>query len=522
MKKDQRLPRFLILLLAMTAGVLAWQLDRLPARAQQAGVDLTYVHADAVAGAVIMPQRTLKAPQHQYLPIEILSAFGKRDFGIDPLNIQQVVVVVEPPAEGAMPGYGIVIRLDTPYQRDQLAPELLRNHEPATQGGYHFLRSPDPTLPSVFLPDARTIVLATEATLLKMIAGPHEDSHLRRLFRQTGAEHDAVALFSVESVRDQLNAVMAALPQLPAPFAGVSTVPDQLSSIRVQVNLASLQDSVIAMHAVDVEAAQQLQTLINQSLEVGEQMAVAQAMSGMPDSDDPVEQASKDYMQRVMGILFEAIRPQREEEKLVVNLGSQANAANVGILTALLLPAVQAAREAARRAEAANHLKEIALAMHNYHDTYNKLPDVASVDDDGNKLLSWRVHLLPFLGEDELYHQFRLDEAWDSEHNLNLAEQMPIVYRNSNRPIDEKTNFLLPVGEGTMFASEKGPKFANVRDGLSNTIMVVEADAGQAVVWTKPADLEYDAAEPTNGLGNIRVGGFQAALGAVASRLAGG
>src|SRR5262249_46508298 len=75
-------------------------------------------------------------------------------------------------------------------------------------------------------------------------------------------------------------------------------------------------------------------------------------------------------------------------------------------------------RELAKaRRQSINNLKEIALAMHNRHDTYGFLPASAIYSKNGKPLLSWRVELLPFLDQQELYRQFHLDEPWDSEHN---------------------------------------------------------------------------------------------------------
>ena len=83
--------------------------------------------------------------------------------------------------------------------------------------------------------------------------------------------------------------------------------------------------------------------------------------------------------------------------------------------------------DAARRAQSMNNLKQFALAMHNYHDTNGKFPAASSFDKDGKPLLSWRVHVLPYLEQAELYKQFHLDEPWDSEHNKKLIEKMPNV-----------------------------------------------------------------------------------------------
>ncbi|HMP78968.1 MAG TPA: DUF1559 domain-containing protein, partial [Pirellulaceae bacterium] len=98
----------------------------------------------------------------------------------------------------------------------------------------------------------------------------------------------------------------------------------------------------------------------------------------------------------------------------------------------LTLPAVQQVRAAAQRASSQNNMRLIVIAAHNFHETYRRFPAAYSVDEEGQPLLSWRVHLLPFLDNNRLYEQFRLDEPWDSEHNIRLVEQMPDIYRSPN------------------------------------------------------------------------------------------
>ena len=91
----------------------------------------------------------------------------------------------------------------------------------------------------------------------------------------------------------------------------------------------------------------------------------------------------------------------------------------------LLLPAFRSAREAARRAQCTNNLKQIGLAFHNYHEANGCLPPAAITDGSGKPLLSWRVALLPFIEASPLYSRFHLDEPWDSPHNLALLDPMP-------------------------------------------------------------------------------------------------
>jgi hypothetical protein len=74
-----------------------------------------------------------------------------------------------------------------------------------------------------------------------------------------------------------------------------------------------------------------------------------------------------------------------------------------------------------------NNLKQIGIAIHNYHDTNNKMPaDI--VDKDGKAILSWRVLLLPYLEEEPLYKEFKLDEPWDSKTNKALIERIPKTF----------------------------------------------------------------------------------------------
>lgn len=135
--------------------------------------------------------------------------------------------------------------------------------------------------------------------------------------------------------------------------------------------------------------------------------------------------------------------------------------------------------------------------------------------------LSWRVHLLPFMDESVLYEQFRLDEPWDSEHNLALLERMPDAFRGTIRRAGYSTVHL-PICEGSLFTYENA-KLNVVRDGTLNTLSVVVGTPETATEWTRPGFLDIDTSSPTkkavdSGLATV-MGGHPVVLSAGAPKL---
>jgi hypothetical protein len=153
--------------------------------------------------------------------------------------------------------------------------------------------------------------------------------------------------------------------------------------------------------------------------------------------------------------------------------------------------------------------------MHTYADSsQGRLPPPAVLDKDGRPLLSWRVLVLPYIEQNALYQQFRLDEPWDSPHNLSLLPLMPKVYApfdGSRTPEPYTTFYQVFVGKGTAFEGPEGLCLGqDFPDGTSDTFLIIEA--GSAVPWTRPEDLPYDAGKPLPRLGGLFKDTFRAAL----------
>jgi hypothetical protein len=182
------------------------------------------------------------------------------------------------------------------------------------------------------------------------------------------------------------------------------------------------------------------------------------------------------------------------------------------LITSAIEPALLSARQEAQKTASKAHLRQIAVAMQMYEAQNKSLPAPASYDGQGKPLLSWRVHVLPFLGQQKLYEKFHLNEPWDSENNKKLIAEMPDLYQSPMSKLKEKgrTNYLLPTGKDTLFPGREGPKLKDIKNP-AHTILIVEVDDEHAIPWTKPDDLPFDAEKPWTGLKGPYLSGFPAA-----------
>ena len=164
-----------------------------------------------------------------------------------------------------------------------------------------------------------------------------------------------------------------------------------------------------------------------------------------------------------------------------------------GVLVALLLPPIGAAREAARRARCQNNLKQISIALLTYEQANGCFPPAYIADEDGNPMHSWRVLILPYLERPDLYSMYNFDEPWDSPNNQMVADTIISVYSCPSYAGSDllETNYVMIVGPGTVSDGAGTTESADIKDGTSNTIMVVEV-ANSGINWAEPRDLDAE------------------------------
>jgi hypothetical protein len=166
-------------------------------------------------------------------------------------------------------------------------------------------------------------------------------------------------------------------------------------------------------------------------------------------------------------------------------------------------------RHAALRIHSANNLKQIGLAIHNYDEAHGHLPN-NTYAPDGTPLLSWRVHILPYMEYEVLYKKFKLDEPWDGPNNLPLIREIPTPYARPGEAYGRGTLTYYRgfSNAGAVFERRPSGQFISwdsIKDGASNTIFVVEA--GEAVEWTRPDDLDASPDKPFPRMGGLKLRG---------------
>ena len=474
-------------------------------------LDLKYITSLPMAAAIVHPQQLLSAPKIKMLPLEVAQAHVLDRFGFDPWQIEELVLLVtvnlpQPPSSA------FIVRFKAPYDREAVISHLMPLEGEGPNGMPFYCIPGTGQNPNALLVDEKTILAGPPDQLREMLAGREADSPLVERLKKVDAADAFTAVVVLDPVRAPLQAAATQLPPLPPPLQPFLEIPELLAAVETHVRVEPGLELSVVLEGRDADAAAKLAGLVDQAFALGYQFVDGQLASSAERKAAPEEVAAMHYIERMLKLGDANLERQRQEERLALTLKGDAALmpATNGVLIALLLPAVQAAREAARRSQSTNNLKQIGLALHNYHDVFKKLPR-SSFTDEGKPLLSWRVHILPFVEQQQLYQQFHLDEPWHSEHNKALIAQMPTVYKNPNLDPAEvekgRTNYLQPTGEFALFRRDQEATFAQVTDGLSNTIAAVEAT--RTIVWTQPDDLEVDPKQPFADL-NFRPGGFLA------------
>jgi hypothetical protein len=157
-----------------------------------------------------------------------------------------------------------------------------------------------------------------------------------------------------------------------------------------------------------------------------------------------------------------------------------------------------------RLVQCQNNLRQIGLALLQYQQQYDSFPPAYVADAQGRPLSSWRVLILPYLDEQEVYDRFHLDEPWDSLHNIGVSDQFYLGALHCPEAAappagfqKQFTSYVALTGPGTVFPGRVGVRRSQILDGADQTIALVETDQAD-IPWSAPIDLDPRTGRLTN------------------------
>ncbi len=173
----------------------------------------------------------------------------------------------------------------------------------------------------------------------------------------------------------------------------------------------------------------------------------------------------------------------------------------LALVIALMLPAVQQARAAAQRTQSKNNLKQIGLALHNYHDVYNMLPPGGIYTAENVPYNSWMTSLLPYIEQSQTYNRIDFNQPWTAPQNQAAFTTPVLQYLQPATPSGSHVVGQLAAahyaGNSQLLLDNQGFKFRDITDGMSNVIAAGEV-SGNFVAWGDPANRR----DPANGIGS--------------------
>jgi hypothetical protein len=386
---------------------------------------------------------------------------------------------------------------------DKTAVDLIKGQQPDTRGFYHGKKGDG----LVHFPNDKTMVMVHDDLAQKYLDGYGKNRSgwplTSELTKAAGSNTLFVYLNTTKIPREAANNLGGDEfgPLLAAKSVSV-TANLKGKELGLAVR-ASFPDAATATKAKDI-----VQKQLGQAAGMVDQVLGKKELAEFPSVMPAIKEAQR---------ALKAIKVETDGSD-VTAAGSYKADFDIGKMVADAVPRI---RESAGRMTAQNNLKQIGLALHNYSFANNNRIPISGIGPKGallknaneKPLLSWRVAILPYVEQQNLYNQFKLDEPWDSENNKKLIEKMPKLYEPVGKPGKPGyTHSQMVVGPNAM-----RPPFAtfpaSFPDGTSNTIAVVEA--ADPVVWTKPDDLALPAVRPKDfrkKFGGLFPGGFNAAL----------
>jgi prepilin-type processing-associated H-X9-DG protein len=478
--------------------------------------ELTYLPAETRMFLAMQPAALLgRAEMRPLLKLLANNEGLGKEFLLQLVEIEQLVVFWEGspqnPANPAATPFiphpsGYIVRSARPQEWKQVVGRVWSSMEDVQHAGQIYLR---PTrvhagrFPmSLYTPDDRTAVLAPDDLLRTLI----EDRKEPRARRPWDDPWNQVTKGQINAVLEtrwlrrrfnqgemKLNSIAPLLEKVRAYTLGISLDSELSADLRATVG-----------DAADVKpVTETLQALLTLGRNTVPSLREHAADAGQfPEAND--------LAIGTLSTLLDKARVEAAGQTVRLQASSPVDVATV----ARILSSFAGAAKTSTRIHSVNNLKQIALAFLNFHSSENHLPPPVLYGGKSGKVpYSWRVALLPYLEQQELYNSYNFDEPWDGPSNSKLIEKMPAVYGYPGLGGTSTTHaaYFVFSGKQTILGSGDKPSLLSVTDGTSNTILAVEAN--RDVAWTKPEDIPFDPELPLPQIGGFTPDGANVAFG---------
>lgn len=340
---------------------------------------------------------------------------------------------------------------------------------------------------AVWFPDARTVVMGSIEKVKQIISSQRQqDREKSPLIELLKVGPDVSFVVGLESILGLVEEQMQDIPMLGAV--------NNVKAIDGQISLSAKSgDSLMSVDftMVEPEFVAGLFAIANVALTQGRMMFGGEGL--------PVQVGEQFAAENLIAQLVASAKVEIKDDKMVFSLPIPGQ--NDGLPVLLKNLATGGGVWNLVDDDQYSSLSEIGAGFQNFEETFGAYPGDDRQRNDQPSGLSWRVHLLPFVGEPALYRQFKLNEPWDSEHNKALIEKMPDIFKSPGVAAPGKTSMHILIGKKSPFADHRTPQVADFGDDQQNSILMVVAGADKAEIWTKPGGLDFDPKNPIEWLG---------------------
>jgi hypothetical protein len=448
-------------------------------------LDLSLVSSDAFAAVVLFPQQLLSREWAQDEKVQVgLTAVVER-FGFNPADCVSLLLVVSPPQTPETIPFVGRMTFEKPINFQEMASEFGDALSLIEEEGGSYYVTQDGRM--AYQPQGERVVLFGDlGQLRRHTQGAAPSGALARRLRALELSGDAVVVMDFDPIRPLLS---QAASQANQQLSGASETGDfspqqlveNLKSLVIRVDSTSKEGVTAELDLGDAALASQIASTSKKRISQFKLLGPLALSAALNDQPEEVNQAASTML---VGIL-KGLKISAEATKVMAKVSFPADSTNQ--LQVLLMHADKLRLQQERKEKLAKVGEALVQTLDQGIEGVHPEDHADWFDGQGNLKLSWRVHLLPALGEAELYAQFRLDEPWDSEHNLKLVDAIPEVFQSTAG--STATSFLALAGEGMAVSKGLPCRREDIQDDPALTVLLMDAGDRHAVPWSQPADL---------------------------------